>query len=784
MTSLPIDYIEAEFKQRLTQHHLVVEAETGSGKSTRLPIWAMEQGRVLVVEPRRIACTSLAGFMAESLLEKVGQRIGYAIKLESRYQESSQVIFVTPGVALRWFADNQLSAFDIVIIDEFHERRWDTDLLVALLKQTQSHKTVITSATIEGEKLADYFGAKRLVAKGRNYDVQIQHIRSDSRQLPDSRELDVRIRQAIASCWDELTGDVLVFLPGRKEIQQAVSTLRTFSDQYDVVLAPLYAAVTDSERVLAMTAQNKRKIVLATNIAETSLTIPNIELVIDSGLERRNVQRNGHTTLMLGHISKASATQRSGRAGRVMNGQCIRLYGEHAALDRVTPPELQRESIVEPTLAAATCGYSIQNLSFIDAIPNKALEQAQQQLRELGALDDSGVTLHGRQLYPLPVDTIYADLITKMPTKALKEVMIDLTAALCATGNLYQLANNEEGLDSLDKQEPDGCDGNLLVGLVRGKIFKGLIVNEEGLKEARGLSQQMREVFELPSLEVASRYDRSQWCLEMINANKDLLFVRRKRRKEALGNGKMEVLLGRQTRMKPASEAALVLSIHSLPGRGLKETMSLATVVMPIRLSMVEAAGVGQWLAKETVNTKQGLRGIEELRYAGRTIATRELDLEEDTTLDVIVQTIVKEQVLFGLATRISAQMQHWKLYLDLGLSECKKPTEIQTLEEWLAEQLMALGVTSLNDLELLDVEDFVFDGIPDWEYDDFAQKYPLKIQLSGLRLTVAYSGRSKLVQISFDSGSRKGDPLRKELPSWSGWKVRYKKASRVIDLR
>ncbi len=505
---LPIDAIEHDVKNALTHSHLIVEAETGSGKSTRLPVWAMEQGRVLVVEPRRIACTSLAEFVAESLGDKVGGKVGYAIKLENRYSEHSNIVFVTPGVALRWFAENQLADFSVVVVDEFHERRWDTDLLVALLQQKQSHRTIITSATIEGQKLANYFGAKRLVASGRVYKVDVTHLREDSRQLPDSRYLDSRIKQELELRLDETQGDVLVFLPGRKEIQQVKSTLAALCESRDLLVTPLHASVSDEERALAMTVQSKQKVVLATNVAETSLTIPNIALVIDSGLERRNVQRNGQTTLMLTHISKASAAQRAGRAGRVMNGVCVRLYGEHAALESVTPPELQRESIVEPMLAAAVCGHRLETLSFIDSIPEKSLTSAKAQLLELGAIDQDGITAHGHKLAPLPIDTVYADLVTKMPTRVLKEVMIDLTAAICTTGRLYQLTSNEDVLERLEQEEKYGCDGELMVGLVRGRCYSGVTVDPDALREAQGLSDQMRAAFELPALEVASRYDR------------------------------------------------------------------------------------------------------------------------------------------------------------------------------------------------------------------------------------------------------------------------------------
>ncbi|ERB63434.1 hypothetical protein N779_20805 [Vibrio coralliilyticus OCN008] len=180
MFSLPIDTLKTDFLNLLSAYHMIVEAETGSGKSTRLPLWAAEQGKVLVIEPRRIACTSLAQFLAEQKNEPLGRSVGYSIKLENRCDEETQIVFVTPGVALRWYSENQLNDFNTIIVDEFHERRWDTDLLVALLNQHNQHRLVITSATIEGEKLARYVGAERLQAKGRNFEVAIAHRAGDS----------------------------------------------------------------------------------------------------------------------------------------------------------------------------------------------------------------------------------------------------------------------------------------------------------------------------------------------------------------------------------------------------------------------------------------------------------------------------------------------------------------------------------------------------------------------------------------------------------------------------
>ncbi len=784
MTSLPIDSIESEFHQIISSRHLVVEAETGSGKSTRLPLWATKHGRVLVVEPRRIACTSLATYLAQSEGQEVGKRIGYAIKLHNVFSDDSQVVFVTPGIALRWYAEDKLANFDIVMVDEFHERRWDTDLLVALLNKEQSHRIIVTSATIEGEKLSHYIDAHRMEAHGRNYGVDIEYRRNDSRQLPDARQLEHQVSKEVQLLLGETTGDVLVFLPGRKEITLVLAALKKRLAGEDVIIAPLHASVSDEERQCALEVQSTRKVVLATNVAETSLTIPNIEVVVDSGLERRNIQRNGQTTLMLTHISKASAKQRSGRAGRVMHGVCVRLYGEHAALENVTPPELKRESLVEPMLAAATCGHSLESLTFIDDLPEKTLQQATEQLEKLGALDANGITEHGRKLYPLPVDTLYADLITRMPSKALMEATVDLTAALSTIGRIAQPSTHLESVERLNQQEPNLCDGELLIRLLRGQVFEGITVDEQALKEAQLLAIQMRDVFKLPHLDVASRFKRKEWLTAILTTHPELVFVRRQKRRDALGNGIFEVLPARHTRFSEKEEAAVVLDTHSLPGRGVKQTLNLATVMLPVPLSLLVEHEFGDWIQGDTITGEDGVFSQIRLEYAGRTLATKQIQAKGEFALRPIIDAVQAGVMMPGFAQQRQQQIRHWKMYVEMGLSEVHGSVEYTDFESWFTHQLVQLEITDVEELELFESDDFAFEGIPDWEYPEFAEKYPLEIVLSGLRLDVEYYPARKRVVVVFQSGSRKADPKRKELPAWLGWKVQYRKASRLLDLR
>ncbi|MDH5879987.1 MULTISPECIES: helicase-related protein [Vibrio] len=794
MSLLPIDSYQNAFHDQIGSSHLVVEAETGSGKSTRLPVWASQHGRVLVVEPRRIACTSLAKYLAQQSGEKLGSKVGYAIKLESEYSEQTDVVFVTPGIALRWLSEDGLASFDVIVVDEFHERRWDIDLLVAILKQKASHRLVITSATIEGERLAHYLNANRISCEGRTYQVAIENRANESRVLPDIRHLEQRIAEEVNHQLIASRGDILVFLPGKKEIVHCEQTL---AKNPDIQVVKLHASVSDKERGLALSGRNidtkndgdsLRKVILATNVAETSLTIPDIGVVIDSGLERRTVQRNGRMTLMLKSISRASAKQRAGRAGRVMDGVCVRLYGEHAALELVTPPELQREELTEPMLAAACCGAPLESLSFLDPIPEKSLNSATQTLLTMEAINtDHQITEHGKKLYPLPIDALYADIVTRIKNKALKEAMVDLTAALSVPARLYQLPNNADHLEALAQQEKEGCDLSLLIQIVRGRDYPHLEIDQQALNEAQGLATQMREVFELPQLEVASRFQRIELLKTIVNLHPELVFVRRLKRKEAFANGMLEVVLGRQNRFPDNAQAMLVLDTHSLPGRGVKQTLILATTTAPIPLELVVEADLGEWQQSETVVNDEGVFTEMALVYAGRTITTKLVEAEGPLSLKPIVDLVVSGAQLPGFAEARTQEIKHWQLYVKLGLDEQTQFTpEIEQLsfELWLIEQLEVLGVTDVSELEMFEHNDIPFDGIPAWLYNEFSEKYPFSLCLADLQLEVEYLTGRKLIYVHYQSGSRKLSPKRWELPTWSGWRIQYKKASRIIDIK
>lgn len=781
MRLLPIEKIKHAFTQTIVDHHIVVEAETGSGKSTMLPIWASDRGRVLVIEPRRIACTSLANYLVEQSNTKLGEKIGYAIKLESRFTQETDIVFVTPGVALRWFSESGLTEFDVIMVDEFHERRWDIDLLVSLIIKEQRHRIIITSATIEGDKLARLIGGKRLVTKGRHYQVSQTYESIDSHDLPDSKNMVQKAVNCVKNHYQVTKGDVLIFMPGKSEITQCVQSLKSLDD-VDVVM--LHASVSDDERRRALSSINRKKIVVATNVAETSLTIPNITLVIDSGLEKRTLQRNGRTVLSLKAISKASAKQRAGRAGRVMDGECIRLYGQHAALEAVTPPELLREELTEAMLASACSGHKLTDLTFLNKLPTKSLQQAEETLLRMAAIDEKGdVTEHGRLLYPLPIDTLYADLLTRMPTKNAKEAMVDLSAALSVPASLYKLPTDEIGLNKVAHWDPNGCDAECLIRIIRGDIPEEIEVDTVAVKEARALAQQMRQAFELPEISASSRYKRAEFVESIARLHPELVFVRRKKRREALGNGNTEILPARQSRFAESHEAAIILDQHSLPGRGLKQTLTLATVMLPIPLDLITRLNIGEWKQGDTVMADGKLYSQLSLIYAGREIANRLVEPEGDLVVKPLLDAVLKQKVLPGFAEKRKKEIEHWCLYTALGLNDDLITAKTTTFEAWFIELLIDLGIENLEELTLFSEEDLTFEGIPYWEYDSFAQMYPFQLNLGDLQLKVEYVPRNRRVYVIYESGLRKGEPKRWELPKWTGWRIQYKKNSRITDV-
>ncbi len=420
LNSLPIHSLLAPLRAAFAEHaQVILEAPTGAGKSTALPLamldWPEISGRILMLEPRRVAARSVANFIARCRGQSVGQEVGYRVRGESKVSRETQLEIVTEGVLTRMIQqDPELTGIAMIIFDEIHERHLTTDLGLALALEVQSSlrddlKLLAMSATLSGLSLTELMpDAAILQSEGRSFPVDIDYRPAASQQ----HWLDHLSRTVLelATSPSALTHqDLLVFLPGKAEILKTAQYLAERLDSERFSICPLYGELSASEQDRAIKADGagKRKIVLSTNVAESSLTIEGIGFVIDSGYKRQASfnPKTGVTRLSLKRISQASATQRSGRAGRLAAGMCIRLWGqeEQQRLQRGDEPEISQAELVA---MAHDCAYwgakSFDELLLLTAPPNVNEALAWQLLLRLGMVDaQHKLTAHGRAAYEL-----------------------------------------------------------------------------------------------------------------------------------------------------------------------------------------------------------------------------------------------------------------------------------------------------------------------------------------------------------------------------------------------
>ncbi|MBP6336785.1 MAG: ATP-dependent RNA helicase HrpA [Vitreoscilla sp.] len=459
--SLPVSARRDEIAQAIREHQVVIVCgETGSGKTTQLPKLALALGRgrgaggaglIGHTQPRRIAASSVAKRIAEELNTPLGEVVGYKVRFQDRLQAGASVKLMTDGILLaETQTDPLLSAYDTLIIDEAHERSLNIDFLLGYLCQILPRrpdlKIIVTSATIDAERFAKHFQSIRgpapvIMVSGRTFPVEQRWRAFEERKDFD---LDDAIAEAVDELWREGSGDILVFLPGEREIREAADHLRKHLAQYGVAgmrggpqpeILPLFARLSQQEQDRVFEAGNGRRIVLATNVAETSLTVPGIRYVIDAGQARvkRYSYRNKVEQLQIEAISQAAANQRAGRCGRVANGICIRLYDEKdfAGRPRFTDPEILRSSLAGVILRMKALHLGqVEDFPFLEAPPRKAIADGYALLGELGAVDDNNeLTPIGQELSRLPLDPRVGRMILEARDRqCLNEVLVIASA--------------------------------------------------------------------------------------------------------------------------------------------------------------------------------------------------------------------------------------------------------------------------------------------------------------------------------------------------------------------
>jgi ATP-dependent helicase HrpB len=424
MQPLPIDAVLPDVVRALeARSSVVLEAPPGAGKTTRVPRALLDAGipgEIVVLEPRRLAARLAARRVAEELGEPIGKRVGYTVRFEDISSASTRIRFVTEGVLTRRLvADPTLKGVSAVLLDEIHERHLQGDLALALLRRLQRERElrlVAMSATLDAAPIARFLDCDVVRSEGKRFDVTIEHLPS-----PDDRKLELQVASAVRTLAD-VDGHILVFLPGAADIRRCLDSCARLAEEKDFTVLPLHGELSPADQDRAVGPSQRRKVILSTNVAESSVTIEGVVAVIDSGLVRvaRHAPWSGLPTTAIEKTSRASAIQRAGRAGRTRPGRALRLYtrADFDARPEHDVPEILRADLAQTLLELRAYGGDIQ---WLDAPKPDALGAAETLLARLGATDARGITDLGRRMLAFPLHPRQARLLVEAERRGVAE---------------------------------------------------------------------------------------------------------------------------------------------------------------------------------------------------------------------------------------------------------------------------------------------------------------------------------------------------------------------------
>ena len=781
---LPIHGAHDAFLAAIAAGPVVLSSPTGSGKSTEVPRWC--DARVLVIEPRRIACRSLAMRVAELEGTRLGDGVGYVVRDERVMSAATRIVFATPGIALRDRA--LLASRKTIVLDELHERSLEVDLLLALLldaRRTASDapRLVLMSATLEGERVAAHVGGTHVTAAGRAFDVDLRHLESAS-VLPDAADLPSRVRMAVDAAVRD-AGDVLVFLPGKAEIEACARAL----EGRPLTILPLHGGLSLDEQRRAFEPAPHRRLILATNVAETSLTIPGIGVVIDSGLVRRTRYHEGRGHLALVPIAEDSAVQRAGRAGRTGPGVAYRLWSKSARLEKTTPPEIHRESLVPLVMAAAAWGKRPEDLAWLDPPRAYALDAARREVGAWGALDAAGgLNDAGRALFALPVDPAHARLLVASRAHGCLDAMIDLVAALSVGRPMFG-ALRDGDVGGPDDLLASGCDATALVSAMRARRPSDHGISSFVLAEARAARARLRRLEGLVDDAPAVPFDREALVRAVIAADARAVHVARKRgQKTYFGNGGTELELARESALGRVRdlEAIVVLDTRAF-GAG-RDARVLVTAAMAIPLAAIARAGLGEdRIASVAVEGKRVTSTIERV-YAERVVATRDEVPTGALAVDAFV-TLIERGSLFRDAWRES-RARLGRIALAAKLHDRGHPMGVRAEapllapNDWLRARIESLGVTSGDDLPMLSASDVLAPELPFEVRTALEREFPTDVSVGDAQYRASYDLDRDEVVLEMVKGSRKDPPPLAYLPKFTGLRVCVSSARGMTVLR
>lgn len=742
MVLLPIDHILPQLKETLRDHvNAVLIAAPGAGKTTRVPLALLNEPwlagrRILMLEPRRLAARTAAKFMAAQLGESVGETVGYRVRMETKVGPKTRIEVITEGVLTRMLqADPALEGVGAVLFDEFHERSLHADLGLALALQSQALlredlRLLVMSATLEAEPVAALLGgAPVLASEGRAYPVETRYA---------DRRIEGRIDSAVASAVMEALandeGDLLVFLPGAGEIRAVEARLAAqVPTRYrQVRIAPLYGAMPQEaqDRAIAPCEPGERKVVLATSIAETSLTVEGVRVVIDSGLSRvpRFSPRTGMTRLETTAVSRASADQRRGRAGRLGPGVCYRLWTEQDErnLPARSIPEILEADLAPLALELAEWGVTEPGeLMWLDPPPAAAYEQARELLSQLGALGPKGeLSPHGRQLAELGLHPRLAHMIVAASRHGLGATACEL-AALLAERDLFR-GNGTRDADLRLRLEA--------LRRASGDAPAGVAVDAAALRRIRAESAQWKRAAGVPPDEPV---DSDACGLLLALAYPDRIGQRRSDGRYLLSNGRGAAYPAAQ-----ATAGTPYIVAAELDDTGTDSRIDLSSPVTVAELERFAAELITDEAIVEWDADAQAVRARQRKRLGALILKESPLvNPDPSQCLAALMQGISRHGVGMLPWNKASRQLQQRILFMNRHTTDWPDVSDdalAASPTEWLGPH--AYGMRSKADLQRLGMTS-VLESLLSWEQRrELDEQAPTHITVpSGSRIAVDY---------------------------------------------
>lgn len=725
--SLPIHELRPRLRDALGRApRVVIRAPTGSGKSTQIPQMLVDDalcggGQVVVLQPRRIAARMLAARVARERGGAPGGEVGYQVRFDSVIGPSTRIRYVTEGILLRQMLDRPgLPDVGAVIFDEFHERHLYGDLTLARALDLQAAsrpdlKILVMSATLRVEALETYLQpCQVLTSQGRTHPVDIEYLPKPPPESEPVWDTAVRAFEHLAA--DDAPGDCLIFMPGAYEIQRTISALRDSPAGRGRAVLPLHGELSPADQDAAVAPGDRPKVIVATNVAETSLTIEGVRMVVDAGLARipRHDPYRGINTLLIERISRASADQRAGRAGRTAPGRCIRLWTEreHAARPAEELPEIRRLDLSEAVLTLKASGVGdLRGVRWLDAPPERALERAETLLRDLGALDDTGtITAVGRRMVAFPMHPRYARmLIAAGDCGAVRPVA--LMAALTQSRDLLMRRTGHDTEDRRDDLLGGRAPSDFFI-LMRAWTYamrsggnveacNRLGIRVQSARETAAAFEHFLRIAEGQGLRPAEAAPDDEAVQKCILAG----FVDHLAMRLDEGTLRCRLVHGRKGQLDRSSvvrDAPLFVAaeVHEIEGRDIEVRLSLATEVKPDWLREL-------WPGDFTERVETSFDRLSKRVVAERQVCFRDLPLERkrvepppaDAAAAILAAGVLKGDLSLP---RWNEAVEQWILRVnllarvapDLGLAAIG-PGDRQTMIEHLCH-----GAVSAKDLK------------------------------------------------------------------------------------